>query len=129
MNKNQLLLRVLFALFICLFCAVAIAMYVWESNKKVGGEFPRLCSVCGTVEEVQRLDGELEIVRGHKVQRRYLVLTVDDLGADPHVTYEFTVTNETEYSEEPSQGDTVEVEFIAESAERTDYIARSVEVR
>lgn len=127
MMKNQLLLRVLFAIFICLCLAAGIAMNTYY-GQLTSGPFPILESVRGTVEDVRRLDGRLEIVHGHKPQRRYSVLTVADLDADPPVTYEFTVTNETDYSNEPSPGDTVEIEFIYSGGPETSYIAESVKI-
>lgn len=127
MMKNQLLLRVLFAIFICLCLAAGIAVNTYY-GQLTAGPFPILESVRGTVEDVRRLDGRLEIVHDHKPQRRYSVLAVADLDADPPVTYEFTVTNETDYSDEPSEGDTVEIEFIYSGGPETSYIAESVKI-
>ena len=88
---------------------------------------PILRYVEGTIEDIRQLDGKLELVGGHKPQRRYAILTVKGLGEDQDLVFEFTITNETECVEELALGDTVEVSFIYDLGDPgTSYIAETV---
>lgn len=116
---------VFLAIFFCICCAVAVAMYM--QTQRPYDTHPILRYVEGTIEDIRQLDGKLELVGGHKPQRRYAILTVKGLGEDQDLVFKFTITNETECVEELALGDTVEVSFIYDLGDPgTSYIAETV---
>lgn len=116
---------VILAAFFCICGVVAVAMYM--QTQRPYDTHPILRYVEGTIEDIRQLDGKQELVGGHKLQRRYAILTVKGLGEDQDTVFEFTITNETECVDELALGDTVEVGFIYDLGDTaTSYLARSV---